>query len=48
MKPIREKFKRTVKYWRVSYKQASGKDRLLIGMGALVVLVYAWWVTLVL
>jgi hypothetical protein len=48
MKLIREKLKRIVKYWRVWYRQASGSDRLYMGMGALVVLVYAWWVILVL
>lgn len=48
MKKIREKFKRTVKYVRVSYKQASLNERMLMGMGALVMLVYAWWVVLVL
>jgi hypothetical protein len=48
MKRIKEKLNRTLKYWRVSYRQASGKDRLFIGMCALVMLVYAWWVMLVL
>jgi len=48
MKRIREKLNRTVKYWRVRYKQASGRDRLFMGMWSLVVLVYAWWVLLVL
>ena len=46
MKRAKEKFSRTVKYWRVSYKQASGSDRLFMGMCALVMLVYAWWVVL--
>jgi len=46
MKRLREKVKRTAKYWRVSYKQASGNDRLYIGMFALAMLVYAWWVSL--
>ena len=48
MKRIREKFKRTVKYLRVSYKQASLDERMLMGMGALVMLVYTWWVVVVL
>jgi hypothetical protein len=48
MKRIREKVKRTVKYLRVSYKQANGNERLLMGMCTLVMLVYAWWVLLVL
>jgi hypothetical protein len=47
MKLMKEKLKRIVKYWRVWYKQASGSDRLHLGMCALVVLVYAWWVLLV-
>jgi hypothetical protein len=47
MKQIKEKFRRTVKYWRISYRQASGRDRLLMGMYALMVLVYAWWMMLV-
>jgi hypothetical protein len=46
MKRIEEKFKRTIKYLRVSYKQASEQERLSMGLFALalVVLVYAWWV----
>jgi len=47
MKRIEEKFKRTVKYWRISYKQASGRDRLTLGLFGLVILVYAWWLILV-
>ena len=48
MKRIKEKYKRIVKYWRVSYEQASGSDRLVMGMCTLAMLVYAWWVLLVL
>jgi hypothetical protein len=48
MRRINEKFKRVVKYWRVSYKQASRADRLVMGMCTLTVLVYAWWVFVVL
>ncbi|HEX9331306.1 MAG TPA: hypothetical protein VF896_05420 [Anaerolineales bacterium] len=48
MKRIEEKFKRTVKYWRISYQQSSERDRLFIGMFTLMVLVYAWWVMVVL
>ena len=48
MKQLREKVKRTIKYVRVSYKQASGKERLLMGMCTLVMLIYTWWVILVL
>jgi hypothetical protein len=44
MKRIEEKFKRTMKYLRVSYKQASGRDRMFMGLFSLMVLVYAWWV----
>jgi hypothetical protein len=45
MKRINDKFKRTIKYLRVSYKQASERDRLSMGLFAfaLMVLVYAWW-----
>ncbi|HET9590381.1 MAG TPA: hypothetical protein VFO91_16460 [Anaerolineales bacterium] len=48
MKRIKEKFKRTVKYWRVSYMQASGRDRLSLGMFAFFMLAYTWWLILVL
>ena len=48
MKQMEEKFKRTVKYLRVSYKQASGRDRFYMGLFSLLVLVYAWWVIWVL
>jgi len=47
MKRTKEKFKRIVKYWRVTYSQASGQDRLVLGMLALMVLVYTWWSTVV-
>ena len=47
MKRIKEKFKRTVKYLRVSYMQASGRDRLSLGMFVVVMLTYTWWVILV-
>jgi len=46
MKRIEEKFKRLVKYWSISYKQASGRDRLAIGM-FLMLLAYEWWLILV-
>jgi hypothetical protein len=48
MKQIEEKFKRTVKYWRISYKQASGRDRLYMGLFSLLVLIYAWWIMVIL
>jgi hypothetical protein len=48
MKQIEEKLKRKVKYWRISYMQASGRDRLYMGLYGIVILVYAWWVFLVL
>ena len=38
MKQIEEKLKRTVKYWRISYQQASGRDRLYVGLFSLLVL----------
>ncbi|HSJ87498.1 MAG TPA: hypothetical protein VK909_09845 [Anaerolineales bacterium] len=47
MKRINEKFKRTVKYWRVSYQQASDRERLSLYMFALLMLIYAWWAMIV-
>ena len=47
MKQIQEKVKRTVKYWRISFKQTSGRDRLYIGLFALLMLTYVWWVSLI-
>lgn len=46
MKQIEEKLKRTVKYWRVSYRQATDRDRLSMAMFTLIILIYAWWVYL--
>jgi hypothetical protein len=46
MKQIKEKLKRRMKYLRVSYQQASGRERLSIGMFVLVMLTYAWWAML--
>ena len=47
MKQIEEKLKRKMKYWRVSYMQASNRDRLLLGAFMLIFLTYAWWMMLV-
>lgn len=47
-KNIEEKLKRKVKYWRISYKQASGRDRLYLGLYGLLILIYVWWVFIVL
>ena len=46
MKRMEEKFKRTVKYWRISYQQASMRDRMSIYLFASLLLAYVWWVTL--
>ena len=46
MKRIEEKLKRKVKYWRITYQQAGGQDRFFIGLFALMLLIYVWWVTL--
>lgn len=46
MKQIKDKSKRIVKYWRVRYMQASGRDRVFMGIYTLTVLIYAWWVFL--
>ncbi len=48
MKTIKDKLKRTVKYWRISYQQASERDRLLLGAFTLIVLTYVWWAILAL
>lgn len=48
MKQIEEKLKRKVKYWRISFMQASDRERLHLGLYSILVLVYAWWVFLVL
>lgn len=48
MKRPKEKFKRIVKYWRVSYQQATGRERLSVGMFAMVMLTYVWWAFLML
>ena len=47
VKRPKDKFKRLMKYWRVSYQQASEKERLSLWMFALVMLVYTWWAILV-
>ena len=48
MKRIKEKSKRILKYWRISYKQASDRDRLFMGVYTLMVLTYVWWAILAL
>jgi hypothetical protein len=48
MKQINEKFKRTMKYWRVRYQQSSQAERLNLYLFAFLVLSYAWWLLLVL
>jgi hypothetical protein len=47
MKWNKEKLKRLIKYWRVTYQQASGTDRLFMGMFVLMMLAYVWWAMLV-
>lgn len=47
MKRIQDKSRRIVKYWRVRYRQASGKERLYLGMYVMTVLAYAWWAMVV-
>jgi hypothetical protein len=46
MKRLKDKSKRLVKYWFVSYKQASGSERLQVGMFLMMMLVYIWWAML--
>jgi len=48
MKRIKDKYKRIVKYWRVSYTQASQRDRLCLGVFTLMMLTYMWWAMLAL
>ncbi len=47
VKRPKDKLKRLVKYWRVSYQQASEKERLSLLMFVLVLLVYTWWAMMV-
>jgi hypothetical protein len=46
MKQIKQKYARIVKYWRVSYKQSSERDRLILGVFTLLMLTYVWWAML--
>ena len=46
MKRIEDKVKRKVKYFYVSYKQASERERLYIGMFAVLIITYVWWTIL--
>jgi hypothetical protein len=43
MRQIKQKYERIVKYWRISYQQSSGRDRLLLGGFTLMMLAYFWW-----
>jgi hypothetical protein len=43
MKHINDKFKRTVKYWRVRYQQANDRERLHLYLFTFLLLTYAWW-----
>jgi hypothetical protein len=47
MKRIEEKVRRTVKYWRISFLQSSGRDRVSLGMFMVLILVYMWWASLI-
>ena len=47
MKRIKEKSKRIIKYWRITYQQASENDRLIVGLFFMVMLAYIWWAMLV-
>jgi hypothetical protein len=46
MKRLKDKSKRLVKYWFVSYKQASDNQRLQVGLFLMMMLVYSWWAML--
>jgi hypothetical protein len=43
MRRFKDKTRRFVKYWSVRYKQASGQERLHLGVVMLMV-AYVWWV----
>jgi len=43
MKRIEEKLKRKVKYWWISFYQASERERLYYGLYGLSILVFMWW-----
>jgi hypothetical protein len=47
MKRVKEKSRRIVKYWRIRYQQASGNERMFVGLYVLAMLAYAWWTILV-
>ena len=47
-KRIYEKFKRTMKYWRVRYQQTNERERLNLHLLVFLVFSYAWWVLIVL
>jgi hypothetical protein len=46
-KPIHEKLKRMMKYWRVRYQQTNERERLTLYLLVFLVLSYAWWVLIV-
>ena len=48
MKPIKEKLRRIIKYWCISYQQTRERDRVSIAMFAVMMIIYTWWVFLVL
>ena len=48
MKQIKQKYVRILKYWRISYKQSSERERLIVGVFALMMLTYFWWALLAL
>jgi hypothetical protein len=47
MRRINDKFKRTIKYWRVRYQQANERERLNLYLCAFLLLSYVWWVLVV-
>ena len=46
-KRINDKFKRTIKYWRVRYQQATKQERMNLYVVTFLVLSYTWWLLLV-
>jgi hypothetical protein len=46
-KRLHEKFKRTMKYWRVRYQQSNERERLNLYLLVFLMLSYTWWILMV-
>ena len=47
-KKLNDKFKRSIKYWRVRYQQSTQRERLNLTLVAFLALTYVWWMLMVL